>query len=74
MLDLDCDGVDDTTQTTALALFDTDGDGLLNGTDPDDDNDGLSDASEGSSDADSDGIINPSILISIVTMMGQRAK
>lgn len=60
-VDEDDKGVDDALQASALPLFDTDGDGVLDYRDPDSDNDGLPDSVETSgplgmpTDSDGDG-------------------
>ncbi|WP_157943738.1 MULTISPECIES: Ig-like domain-containing protein [Arenibacter] len=68
--DLDADGCDDCSATSNTDFAagnnfdpandgtDTDGDGLCNSTDEDDDNDGITDTVEGSTDFDNDGIPN----------------
>jgi len=59
--DMDGKGVDDTIQVSALPIFDTDGDGVLDYRDTDSDNDGIPDRVEGGdnrsmpTDTDGDG-------------------
>ncbi|MDH3767554.1 MAG: hypothetical protein OES99_03775, partial [Gammaproteobacteria bacterium] len=61
-IDTTVDPADDVPAVATVSVgpppVDTDGDGILDGIDPDDDNDGIPDATEGSGDPDGDGIIN----------------
>lgn len=56
--DTDGDGIDDFVESNGGYSIDTDKDGTIDALDPDSDNDGLPDASEGVTDSDGDGIPN----------------
>jgi hypothetical protein len=56
--DTDGDGIQDGVETNGGDPVDTDGDGVIDALDLDSDDDGLSDADEGTGDSDGDGIPN----------------
>lgn len=55
LADTDGDGIDDFVETDGGSPIDTDGDGVIDALDPDSDDDGIPDASEGPGDTDGDG-------------------